>query len=211
MSPSNPSSVEGARSGGGTSKSGRAELDYLRNGRSQALDRFSKEYASRILGWAIRLGPPGLDPQEVAREVFAQVLTKLDEQPEKLPAKVWIYRLSRGVILSQSRAQKTGSRRWMPWKKSKQAPPKPSSDDQDNPKRRAIHQVLQTLDLREREALVLVDMEDFSLAEAGLLMGVRSPEVGSLLQKARMSFAREAASRGLEGPSRRPSSRRSRK
>jgi RNA polymerase sigma factor (sigma-70 family) len=209
MSSSRPGPAESTRSGKKPT-SGRAELDYLRDGRSNSLDRFSKEYAGRILGWAIRLGPPNLDPQIIAKDVFSQVLSQLDQQPEKLPAKVWIYRLSRDAIIRRSSKSNRSRLGWLPWKKEK-APSPAASDQEANPRRQAIQEVLQTLSLKEREVLVLMDMEDFSPAEAALLIGSRPQEVAQLLQKARNKFAQEAARKGLETPNRRPTGRRTRR
>lgn len=198
-----------ARQGGGGGKSGRAELDYLRNGKSQALARFSKEHAARIMAWAIRLGPPEIDPQDVAKQVFSTVLTQLDQQPDKIPSKVWIYRLTKKQILQSSRKQGQGNR-WLPWKRTK-TETRTQTDSEDNPRRKAVQLVLQTLPMPEREALVLVDMEDFSLAEAAMLMGTRNNEVAQLLQKARTRFAREATKQKLQPPSRTNASSRKRR
>ena len=172
MSRSRPGPAEGSRPNG-TSSRGRAELDYLRNGRSQALSRFSKEYAARILGWAIRLGPPEVDPQEIARSVFSDVLGGLDQQPEKLPAKVWIYRLTRRAVYNQANQSAKSKRNWLPWKKRKRPATSTSERSNSNPRRSSIQRVLQSLPLQQREVLVLVDMEDCSLAEAGSLAVLR--------------------------------------
>jgi RNA polymerase sigma-70 factor (ECF subfamily) len=210
MSPSRPGPAENSRANSASSR-GRAELDYLRTGRSQALSRFSKEYAGRILGWAIRLGPPEIDPQAIARTVFSEVLGGLDQQPEKLPAKVWIYRLTRRAVLDSASKSRKSKRTWMPWKRQTSQKPSATDPSESSARRRSIQKVLQALPLQEREVLILVDMEDYSLAEAGALIGIKAPKAASLLQEGRQRFAREAARRSLEAPSRRPSTGRNRK
>lgn len=210
MSPSRPGPAESSRASS-TSSRGRAELDYLRSGRSQALSRFSKEYTGRILGWAIRLGPPEIDPQVIARAVFSEVLGGLEQQPQKLPAKVWIYRLTRRAVLDSANRSRKSKRSWMPWKKRARNDDSPADQSEAGTRRRSIQRVLQTLPLQEREVLMLVDMEDCSLAEAGALIGVKAPKAANLLQEARQRFAREATRRGLEAPSRRTSTGRTRK
>ena len=162
------------------------------------------------MAWAIRLGPPDIDPQNVARQVFSTILSQLDQQPDKIPAKVWIYRLTKKQIVQLTRKQGQMGGRWIPWKRGRKNEP-PHSKTEENPRRKAIQLVLQTLPMPEREALVLVDMEDFSMAEAAVLMGTRNNEVAQLLQRARARFAREAAKQKLQPPNRRNNSKRTRR
>jgi len=53
------------------------DLEALRAGEPEALDRFYREHAAQVLAWVIRLGGPGLDAEDVAHEVFLVALRRL--------------------------------------------------------------------------------------------------------------------------------------
>ena len=179
-------------------------LSYLRKGGAAGLDKFYRAHAGRVLGWAIRLSPPGMDPEDIAQEVFAIALKKLDSYRGEGSVNAWLFGITRNVVSNQQR--KAFFRRIVFFGDGPEPPSHASGPEvevQHLRRRRQVQHALQRLKRAHREVLVLVDIEGATAGEAGEMLGVPVGTVYSRLHHARKAFARSVSLSGLvDDPSR---------
>ncbi len=166
------------------------ELSYLFTGGAEGLDRFYREHAPRVMGWVIRLGDPGMDSRTITSEVFEKALTELDLFDGRRSARAWLYQLTQGALKEHRRRARWSRLRF--WeRRSRIALPLGRSEQEDAVlrQRRLVQAALQRLPVGEREALVLVDLDDLSLAEVSEMTRRPISQVTRLLHRGRRTFA----------------------
>lgn len=163
------------------------------------LERFYRTHAERVLAWAIRLGGPAVDPEDVAQDVFAIALRRLpDFRGDSLPG-TWLFGITRRVVANARR--KAAIRRLIGLGDLPELPSAAPGADEivDRLRRRRLVQLaLEQLRRPHREVLALVDLEGLNAAEAAVLLGVPTGTVYSRLHAGRRAFARALARRGLD-------------
>ncbi len=163
----------------------------LQAGEPQALDRFYREHASQVLAWVIRLGGHRLDSEDTAHEVFMVALRRMDTFRGDSALTTWLYGITRNVVNNARR--KAALRRFIGMDDVPEpVAPTPGADDRvDQMRRRQLVQIaLQRLNARQREVLVLADLEGRSAPEVSAMIGVPVGTVYSRLHHARKAFAR---------------------
>ncbi|TNE88291.1 MAG: RNA polymerase sigma factor [Deltaproteobacteria bacterium] len=176
-----------------------ATLEALRAGEPWALEQFYAEHARQVLGWAIRLGGPRLDPEDIAQDVFAIAFRRIhgfraDSQPS-----TWLYGITRNVIANARR--RAAIRRWVglddvpELEERYEAGPDALVDARR--RRRVVQEALDTLAPRYREVVVLCDLEGRSAPEAGELLQIPAGTVYSRLHYARKALANALDEQGL--------------
>lgn len=141
-----------------------------------------------VLRWCRRMGGPKVDPEDACHDVLIVVLTRLDRLQRDDRFESWLYGVTRRVLAAHRR--KAWVRRWVPG-----APPD-ATDGRPDPCREAersetvaqVHGLLDRMPARQREVLVLCEVEDRTDAEAALLLGVPVGTVKSRLRCARTRF-----------------------
>ena len=81
----------------------RMDLEALRSGDPGAVDAFYRDYAPRVLGWAIRLGGPDLDPEDAAHEVFETAFKRLSGFRGDSKLSTWLFGVTRRSLANQRR------------------------------------------------------------------------------------------------------------
>lgn len=146
------------------------------------------------LGWCRRMGGPKVDAEDATHDALIVVLTRLDRLQRDDRFESWLYGVVRRVLAAHRR--RAWVRRWVPG-----APPD-AADRRPDPCREAersetvaeVHALLGRMPARQREVLVLCEVEDRTDAEAASLLGVPVGTVKSRLRLARGRF-RALASR----------------
>ena len=162
------------------------------------LEFFYREHAERVLAWAIRLGGPAVDPEDVAQDVFAVALRRLPDFRGESRLGTWLFGITRRVVANARR--KAALRRLVGLGDLPEIPSRaPGADEVVDRlrRRRQVQQALETLRVGQREVIALVDLEGLAAVEAAALLGVPTGTVYSRLHAARRAFASALQRRGL--------------
>ena len=167
------------------------DIEALRRGDRHALDRFYRDHARRVLNWTTRLGGPYIDPEDVAHDVFAAALQRIDRfDPARGTPSGWLYGITRRVVAN---ARRRGALRRMVGLDDVREPPHPGPgvDEQVAAqwRRRKVVAALDRLSWKHREVIVLMDLEERTAPEAAAMIGCSVGTVYSRLHYARKQFA----------------------
>ena len=182
-----------------------SELEHLgtliagaREGDVRAREQLVRAWLPTVLGWCVRLGGPLIDPEETAQDVFMIVLDKVHKvfDPERFPS--WLFGVTRRVIARNRR--RVWMRRWAPGGLPELA------DEGCDPERsavvsdlgRKVQEALEELPARQREVLVLCDLEERSASEVAALLGIPTGTVKSRLRLARRKLRAVGERMGLD-------------
>lgn len=169
-------------------------LAALQAGEPQALDRFYREHASQVLAWVIRLGGHRLDSEDTAHEVFMVALRRISSFRGESALTTWLYGITRNVVNNARR--KAALRRFIGMEDVPEpVSPTPGADEHMDTmrRRRRVQVALQRLNVRQREVLVLSDLEGRSAPEVSEMIGVPVGTVYSRLHHSRKAFAKALA------------------
>lgn len=145
------------------------------------------ENAAFLVRQARRFAPPGVDPEDVVQDVFLVAHRRLDElDPER--AGGWLYRVMRNVVREHQRRVERRARREEV--EAAARPPTTHSVERDDVDRRRerLQRCLQQLPPRQREAVVLCELEELSAREAADLLGTTEAAVFTLLTRGRRAL-----------------------
>ncbi len=165
---------------------------------SAELDSFYRDHAPRVLSWAIRLGGPAVEAEDIAHDVFAIALRKLPEfRGEALPS-TWLFGITRRVVANARR--KAAIRRMVGLGEvAELVSSTPGADEVVDRlrRRRLVQTALDKLRRPHREVIVLIDLEGLAAPEAAELLDVPVGTVYSRLHVARRTFAVALQRQGL--------------
>ncbi len=179
-------------------RSDREVIEALKAGEPWALDYFYRANAEKVLSWAIRLGGPYVDAEDVAQDVFAVALRKIHQFRGDARISTWLFAITRNLISNARR--KATLRRWVGLDTLPELPNPGSAPDEEVQtlrRRRAIQLALERLGAKPREVLVLMDMEGRTAPEVSNMLGVPTGTVYSRLHYARKAFATALEREGL--------------
>jgi RNA polymerase sigma factor (sigma-70 family) len=152
-------------------------------------------HGSTVVRWAARLGGPAVDADDVAQEVFMVARQRL-RQPFEGPGAIttWLFRTTQRVVLSHRR--KARLRRLLarlPLVELAPVLPKVRSTPLESLERGELvarmHRLLDQLPDRQREVLILFEVEGLTTHEIAELVGTRVGTVRVWLHRARGRFA----------------------
>lgn len=166
------------------------ELDALKRGDAVALDAFYRRHARKVLGWAIRLGGPAIDAEDVAHEVFAVAFRKMASFRGDAQPSTWLFVITRNLVSNARR--KAAIRRFVGLETGMDELPSPLSGLDENMeqmrRRRQVQIALERLNTQQREVLVLMDLEGRTAPETSDMLGIPAGTVYSRLHYARKAF-----------------------
>jgi RNA polymerase sigma-70 factor (ECF subfamily) len=164
-------------------------------------DAVYQAHAQDVARWAARLGGPGADVEDITQEVFLVVNRRLAEFRNQSQLSTWLFSITAKVTANERRRRRR--RRW--WLRLV-----PGIDDEiastlDTPvehlekreRRAQFYAALDALAERQRQALVLFELEGLSVAEIAQLMELRPGNVRVLLHRARAAFLQRMTEREL--------------
>jgi len=182
-----------------------SELNHLgnlivaaREGDIRAREQLVRQWLPTVLGWCVRLGGPLIDPEETAQDVMMIVLDKVHKvfDPERFPS--WLFGVTRRVIARNRR--RVWMRRWAPGGLPEMASEAPDAHArlESSELGRRVQEILHELPAKQREVLVLVDLEERTAIEVAALLDIPPGTVKSRLRLARQKLRKLGAERGLD-------------
>ncbi len=175
-------------------------VDTLRqaaDGSVRAQEQLFDAWLPVVLRWCARLGGPKVDYEDAAHDVFIVVLRRLDslEQPDRFSS--WLYGITRRVL------RKHRTRAWVQrWSGSEMREVGDPSQDLDadvhrSQTTRQVQDILAGLPEKQREVLVLCELEERTAPEVAEILDIPVGTVASRLRLGRTKFERLARARSL--------------
>jgi len=150
-------------------------------------------HAPQVARWAERLAGPGLDVEDIVHEVFMIAYERVHKFRGDSSPKTWLFGITKKVV--QHRRRKERWRRWLRGSANETAGhlasdnPDPLRAVEQSQAAAEVYQVLDHLSERDRQILILCELEDLDAEEAGHLLGIRQANVRLRLHRARTRFA----------------------
>ena len=151
-------------------------------------------HVHEVSGWAERLAGPGLDVEDIVHEVFTIACARAHKFRGDSSLKTWLFSITSNVV--QHRRRKERWRRWLSGSANETAGhlasdrPDPLHEAERNQTLADIYQVLNRLPERDRQVLVLCELEELESQEVSQLLGVTQANVRLRLHRARIRFTR---------------------
>jgi RNA polymerase sigma-70 factor (ECF subfamily) len=162
----------------------------------EALDRELSEayrqHAEAVKRWALRLGGPALDAEDVVHEVFLIARRRLGEFRGDAKLTTWLYRITLRVVRKQAARQRLG--RWLRGLVGDFAADLPEErfgpyeSVERRDAARIVYQALEGLPHQQRAALILYELEGHSGEEIAAMMGTKQATVWVWLHRGRAKF-----------------------
>lgn len=138
-----------------------------------------------VLAWCRRMGGPRVDPEDAAHDAMIVVLTRLDRLEDPARFDSWLYGITRRTLAAHRR--RAWVKRWasavIPEAIDERA--SPADQTRSTEVAREVRRLLERLPARQREVLVMCDIEERTDQEAADLLDVPVGTVKSRLRLAR--------------------------
>ncbi len=170
--------------------------------RDDELTAFYRDHGRRVLAWAIRLGGPHVDAEDIAHDVFAVAVRRLPEFRGDAEVGTWLFSITRRVVANARR--RAALRRFVGLDSvAEPVATDPGADDQlaARRRRRTVQLALEELSRPQREAVAIVDLEGLSAVEAAALLGVPAGTIYSRLHHGRRALAEALQRAGITSSS----------
>jgi RNA polymerase sigma-70 factor, ECF subfamily len=148
-----------------------------------------------VARWAERLAGPGFDLPDLVHEVFEIAQRRLPSFRGDSSAATWLFGITDMVV--RHRRRKDRLRHWLVGSSSdvaRYAPASPSSQHDQLEKKECIARVYRVLDRlpeRDRQILILFELEELSGEQIAALLGIKVPNVWLRMHRARERFLKE--------------------
>lgn len=176
------------REDAGSSAVSARTLERAIAGDRAAFDELILCYQGRVLMTAWRLLGSKEDAQDAAQEVFLRLYRHLRRVDPRRPLLPWLYRITVNVCHDAYRKRRPCE----PLAAEESDAPAPTVDPAGeitrSEQRRLIAAALATLTERERQAVVLRDIEGLSTAEVAAALGSRETTIRSQISMARVKI-----------------------
>ena len=151
-------------------------------------------HVHQVARWAERLAGPSLDVEDIVQEVFTIAQAKLGGFRGDSSVLTWLFGITNRVVHHRRRKEKW--RRWLSGGANQTAGHLPSGVP--DPLRMAeraqaaasVYQVLDRLSDRDRQVLILFELEELCAEEVGQLLGIQAANARLRLHRARARFGR---------------------
>lgn len=162
-------------------------------GDAAAVQKLLEAWLPDILGWCARLGDPRVIPEDAAMDVCVVVWQRVRHLscPERFPS--WIFAVTRRTLLHHQ--GRVWVNRWV--SRVMDGIPDPSRGPEAAVDVDRVRRALRRVPWRQREALILVYVEERSISEVASLLGVPPTTVKGRLRCGRLRFREAAALLGL--------------
>lgn len=158
-----------------------------------ARDRLLEASLPMALAWCMRMGGPKVDPEDAAHDALMIVWTRIAtlNAPDRYTS--WLYGIVRRVLAAHRR--RAWIRRWAPGVETEgiDAGPGPARTVQQNELATLVQSVIDKLPPKQREVLVLCELEERTDVEVAEMLGVPLGTVKSRLRLARARFSKGAS------------------
>jgi len=174
----------------------------------RAQDEVFDAWLPIVLAWCMRLGGARVDPEDAAHDVFMVLLQRFDaiEQPDRFAA--WMFGVTRRVLAKHR--TRAWVRRWSGIELTDVRDPTsdPHSELDRSETTRKVQALLEEIPERQREVLILCELEGRTGPEVASILNIPVGTVASRLRLARKRFevlARHASLEELVRPEGAPS------
>jgi RNA polymerase sigma-70 factor, ECF subfamily len=147
--------------------------------------------------WAERMAGPGFDIPDMVSEVFEIVQRKLPSFRGDSSLRTWLWGITEKVV--RHRRRKDRLRHWL-WPSTKDptrhlpaAGPSQHERLEEKERHARVYQVLERLAERDRQILILFELEEMSGAEIAALLGITVDNVWLRMHRARARFLKAFA------------------
>lgn len=161
-----------------------------------------ENYKSKLLRYIIRIsGVRYEDAEDILQEIFIKVYENLHEFDTDLKFSSWIYRITHNHVISEFRKKKNRVEKIL----SDQEGWENFVSDMDIPRqvdnklsREMINKVLDKMDIKYREVLVLKFLEDRDYNEISDILKKPMGTVATLISRAKDKFYKELIRQGIK-------------
>jgi len=166
------------------------------------IDELYRQHAPTVARWAARLGGPGVEVQDVVQDVFLVARRRLQRFDGSANITTWLFRATERIVLAARRQARR--RAWLSRTPSDLAPaaprsrPTPLEAVERDELAGIVYRLLDRLPERQRQVLILFEMEGLSTAEIAALTGSLIPTVRVQLHRARVRMVKLYASAEAE-------------
>jgi RNA polymerase sigma-70 factor (ECF subfamily) len=156
------------------------------------LNAVYRAHAELVKRWALRLGGPGLDAEDIVHEVFLVAHRRLREFRGDAKLTTWLYRITLRIVRKQAARQKVG--RWLRGLVGDFAADLP--DERVGPYEsierqeaaRLVYRALDGLAHNQRAVVILFELEGHSGEEIAALMDTKLATIWVWLHRGRAKF-----------------------
>jgi RNA polymerase sigma-70 factor (ECF subfamily) len=151
-----------------------------------------REHAGLVKRWALRLGGPALDAEDIAQDVFLVVQRRIHEFRGTAKLTTWLYRITLNVV--RKHAGKQRLRRWLGRLVGDTVHQRPVEHMQPydalarQEAARMVYRALDGLNHNHRAVVILYELEGHSGEEIAELMGTKLATVWVWLHRGRAHF-----------------------
>jgi len=158
-----------------------------------ARDRLLEASLPKALAWCMRLGGPKVDAEDAAHDALMIVWTRISSLRSPARYNAWLYGIVRRVLAAHRR--RAWIRRWAPGVEAEgvASGPTPVKQAQQAQLAKGVQEALEKLPPKQREVLVLCELEERTDVEVAEMLGVPLGTVKSRLRLARARFGKTAA------------------
>jgi RNA polymerase sigma-70 factor (ECF subfamily) len=160
------------------------------------------EHAQTVARWAMQLGGPTADVEDITQEVFLVVNRRLADFRGDSRMSTWLFGITSKVAANERRRRKL--RQWWFRLVPDAGERTPVIVDgaleqlEKRQRRLLFHRALDRLTERQRRALVLFELEEMSIEEVSEHLGLKPGNVRVLLHRARAAFLKSMTAAELE-------------
>ncbi len=159
-----------------------------------AVESMYQRYAQQVARWAERLAGPSLDIEDIVHEVFTIACARMQSFRGDSSLGTWLFGITDKVV--RHRRRKERWRRWLSGSADETAGhlasdnPDPLRLVESNEAAVEVYRVLDRLADRDRQVLILCELEELDAREVGQLLGAHPANVRLRLHRARARFTR---------------------
>ncbi len=152
------------------------------------------QHVHQVARWAERLAGPDLDLEDIVHEVFSVVHRQRDRFRHDSSVATWLFGITDNVV--RHRRRKERWRRWLTGSAEDTAghlaspAPDPLHDAERDEAARTVYRLLDQLPERDRQVLILFDLEELAAEEVATLLEIKPANARLRLHRARARFLR---------------------
>lgn len=157
-------------------------------GNQKAFRELFTRYFQAVYNFALTLSSDPAQAEDITQEAFIRAHKNLPSLGPPWNFHAWVFRLARNYFIDQIRKD----RDLLPLKEDAQVispGPGPERERISQDAADSVHSALEMLPVRQREILVLRELQGFSYAEIGEILNLSSSNVKVSLHRARSAFA----------------------
>ncbi len=139
-------------------------------GDADAFESVYREHAGRVYALCLRMSGDAQAAKELVQDVFVRAWEKLDSFRGESAFSSWLHRLAVNVVLMDRRSRARRAEDSLDG--GEESAPVPAAPARSPELRMDLEQAIAALPRKAREVLVLFDVEGYSHAEIGTMLGI---------------------------------------